>query len=188
MRTPFFHLVVWGLIAAAALSLYGYWYAVISEKSVAVAELQGKINAKTETASRIASARAALSDIADDEAAVQGYFVPETGVVPFISDLERRARAQSASLKVLSVATAGGAKQPALVLSLAVEGSFDAVMRTVGAIEFAPYDLVISKFSMGENGKGVWSASFEITVGSTPAAAATSTQNAPVKAPPLSHV
>ena len=175
-------------MGAVALSLYGYWYAVISEKSVRVAELQGQIDAKTETAKRIASARATLSDIADDEATVKNYFVPETGVVPFINDLEKRARAQNASLKVLSVSTAGGAKQPVLMLSLAVEGTFDAAMRTVGAIEFAPYDLVISKFSMGENGKGVWNVSFEIMVGSVSPSAATSTQSVPAKALPLSYL
>jgi len=181
MKTPLLHIIVWGLVCAAALSSFGYWYAVIAEKSLTVAELQGQIDGKIETANRISTARATLLEIAEDEAAVRNYFVPEAGVVAFINDLEKRARAQGATLKVLSVSAGVVAKQPVLILSLALEGGFDPVMRTLGAIEFAPYDLFISELTMGENGKGVWNASIKITVGSVPSTSATSTQAVPPK-------
>jgi hypothetical protein len=171
MRSPFLHLIVWALVSSAALSGYGYWYAVIAHKSAAVAELQNRIDEKTEAASRIAAARATLAEIAGDEASVENYFVPETGVVPFIDDLEERAQALSASLKVVSVSAVP--KQPIIVFSLAIEGSFDAIMRTMGAIEYAPYDLSVSKLSISENGKGLWHADLELSVGSVPAATST---------------
>jgi len=179
MKSSLLHLVVWLIIAAAALAGYGLWYASVAEKSVAVADLQSQIDAKTETASRITAARTALAEIATDESIVQSYFVQETGVVSFINDLETRARAQTAAMKVLSVSTGGTKKQSTLVLSLTIDGTFDAVMRTVGAIEYAPYNLSVSKFSLGKTEKDVWHASMEIIVGSVPVSTATSTSKTP---------
>jgi hypothetical protein len=176
MKSPFLHLIIWILIVVGALAAQGVWYSEVSHKSAEVAQLQNQIDTKTETASRIASARITLSEIAGDEAIVQGYFVPETGVVPFIDDLETRARAQNATMKVLSVSVGGTSKQPTLGLSIALDGSFDAVMRTVGAIEYAPYDLVITKLSTGKTEKNIWHATLELVVGSVPAATASSTK------------
>lgn len=169
MKSSFFHLIVWALIAAATMAGYGYWYALIAEKSAAVADLQSQIDSKTETAGRIASARATLSEISKDEAVVQSYFVPETAVVPFINDLETRAQLQKAVLKVLSVSTGGTAAHPTLTLSLALDGSFDAIMRALGAIEYAPYYLSIAKVSLIENGTNIWHADLEMVVGSVSA-------------------
>jgi len=179
---PYLHFVVWSLIALGTLAGFGYWYTVIADKSLSVATLQNQIDAKTAAIGRITSTRATLAELAGDEAIVQGYFVPETGVVPFIASLEARARAQGATLKVLSVATGGNPKQPTLVVTLAVDGAFDPVLRTIGAIEYAPYALSLSKLTLGENGKKVWHASLEIVVGSVSAHTASTTPLAAPKA------
>src|SRR5207237_1678 len=101
---------------------------------------------------------------------------PETGVVAFISELEALARGQATSMKVLSVSTGSEAEQPMLLLSVAIEGTFDAVMRTIGAIEYAPYDLALSKISLAKSdGEGVWHADLALTVGSVPSAPVTAT-------------
>lgn len=163
------------MISITALSGYGFLYSVIADKSVVVADLQNQIVTRTETAARIASARLALAEIADDESTVQSYFVPETGAVSFINDLETHARAQTATLKVLSVSVNAVAKRPALILALTITGTFDAVMRTVGAIEYAPYDLSLSKLSLGKDEKNLWHADLELIVGSVPASVTTHT-------------
>lgn len=166
MRPPTVHLIVWILICIVAIAMHGFWYSIIAEKSVAVADIQNQINAKTETASRIAFARTALNEIADDEAVVQSYFVPETGVVPFIDDLEARARGQKTAMKVISVSVSDVKKRPTITLSINIIGTFDAVARTVGVIEYAPYDLSVSKLSFVKDGKNEWHADIEIIVGS----------------------
>jgi len=176
MKSPFTHLLIVSFFCAAALAGYGFWYAAVAQKSSAVADLQGQINAKTETVSRIASTRTALSEIANDEAVVQGYFVPETGVVAFINSLEGLGRAQGSDVSVLSVSTdAGATERPMLAFSISVKGTFDAVMRTVGAIEYAPYDLSIAALSVGQDAKGSWHADLKLLVGSVPTGIATST-------------
>jgi len=152
--------------SAATLAGYGMWYAVISNKSAEVAGLQSQIEAKTETVSRIASARAALSGIANDENIVQSYFVSEAEVVAFINDLEVHGKEQGAATSVLSVSAETINARPALLLALSVVGAFDAVLRTVGIIEYAPYDLSISDISVGRGDKNVWHADLKILVGS----------------------
>ncbi|HUY05545.1 MAG TPA: hypothetical protein VMV62_02420 [Candidatus Paceibacterota bacterium] len=175
MNAPRTHFLIALAVAAAALAGYGVWYAAVSAKSAEVADIQGQIDAATENASRIAAARAALAEVAGDEAKVQAYFVSEAGIVAFINSLESLGLSQKAAVSVLSVSAAGTPARPTLQLSLSVKGAFDAVMRTVGAIEYAPYDLSISTLSVGQDAKNSWHADLSLTVGSTPPAAATST-------------
>lgn len=176
MKSPTIPMIIWISICVAAIVGHGFWYSIITKKSAEVADLQNQIDTKTEATKRIALARTTLTEIADDESAVQSYFVPETGVVSFIDDLESRAREQTATMKVLSVSTKNSAKQETLVLAVAVRGTFDAVVRTVGAVEYAPYNLSISKLSLVKEEKNMWSANLELVVGSVSVSTATSTR------------
>ena len=175
MKSPHLQLFSALAIFIAAAVGYGFWYTAVATKSTAVASIQAQIRTETATADRIASARAALAEIAGDEAAVQGYFVSQNAVVSFIDGLEALGSAQKTSVNVLSVSAGADASgHPALTLALTVTGSFDAMMRTVGAIEYAPYDLSIMTLSIAQNQKSVWQANLTLSVGSTNASAATS--------------
>ena len=160
---------------------YGVWYATIASKSTAVANLQNQITTTTENASRAASTRAAFAEIADNETTVQNYFISETGVVLFIDDLETRGRSQGTTINVLSVSTGGTLKQPVFVFSLTVRGTFDAVMRTVGIIEYAPYDISISSLSLNQEAQNAWRADLQLVVGSVPANTKKSTYITPAR-------
>lgn len=175
MKSPFIHIVFVCSVCAAMIVGYGFWYSVIENKSTAVANLENQIVTKTKTAARIASVRASLAEIAGDEASMQNYFVPETGVVAFITDLEEQGHKQGTTVSVLSVSTSGAGAQPTLTFSLTINGAFDAVMRTVGAIEYAPYDLSISTLVLGKTDESGWHANLSLLVGSVPPRAATST-------------
>jgi len=168
MKSSLAHLLLAGSACALALVGYGFWYAAIANKSAAVAALQENIEAKSETMSRLSAARIALTEISGDEAAVQRYFVSETEAVAFIDSLESLGRSQGATVHVLSVSTVRTSAQPALALSLSATGTFDAVMRTVGAIEYTPYALSITALSVGKNGaESGWLATLDLRVGST---------------------
>lgn len=166
MKNPFFHAVLTYALCATALVGYGFWYSLIEKKSTAVARLEDQIILKTETASRIASARASLAEIENDEAIIKSYFVPETGVVAFINDLEARGEKLGTVVDVLSVSMSNENTKPTLIFTLAVEGTFDAVMRTVGVVEFAPHALSISTLSLKKNADGKWRANLDLLVGS----------------------
>ncbi|MDD2657155.1 MAG: hypothetical protein PHD04_00635 [Candidatus Pacebacteria bacterium] len=175
MKPPFFHLTFTLIICVALFATYGVWYAAVSAKSTSVTALQSQIDAKTATMKRLATTRAAFVEMAGDEAVVQAYFVPETGVVAFIDKLEMRGNLLGATINVLSVSTNDTSARPALEFALSVDGAFDAIMRTVGAIEYAPYDITISSLSIGKDIKDVWHADLKISVGSVAESTAPST-------------
>lgn len=168
MNAPRTRFLITLAIGAAALVGYGFWYAAVSAKSADVAAVQNQIVAATETVSRITAARAALAEIAGDEAKVRAYFVSEADVVSFINALESLGLPQKATVSVDSVATGKSGTRPALLLALSVKGTFDAVMRTVGAIEYAPYDIMVSTLSVGQDAKDSWHADLSLVVGSVP--------------------
>lgn len=144
-------------------------YSALSAKSTSVATLEDSIAVKTETVKRIAATRATLSSIARDEMVIQNYFVPETGVVAFIDSLETHGKEQEAVVSVLSVSKSGTTARPTLALSITIKGTFDAVMRTAGSIEFMPYDVSIIAFDMEQDAKDTWHAGVKLLVGSAPA-------------------
>ncbi len=186
MKPPFTHISVASVICVAVLAVYGMWYNTISTKSAAVVALQNTIDTKNETASRIAAARATLAGIANDEQTVRGYFVAETDIVSFINSLEALGKVLGATVNVLSVSTAGTTSRPVLSLTLSVAGSFDAVMRTVGAIEYAPYDLSIAKLAVVQDDKNSWHADMTILVGSVPTVRTATSTSAMSPAAPVS--
>ncbi len=176
MKTSIIHILGAVLVCVAALAGYAQWYGVISEKSAAVADLQNQIDTKTETRGRISAARAALAGAIGDEAAIQNYFVSETGVVAFIGALEAVGKAQGAKVNVLSVSATGTASRPSLTFLLSVKGTFDAVLRAVGAIEYAPYAVSLSMLSVRRDSEGDgWQASLKLIANSISADVATNT-------------
>jgi hypothetical protein len=175
MKSPLLHLILALIVCVAALAGYWVWYTAISAKSTEVTILQNQIDAKTESVARMATARTALAEIASDEAMVRSYFVPETGVVSFIDNLQARGRSLGAAVSVLSVSTGGTSAQPTLTFALVIKGTFDALMRTIGAIEYAPYAISISNLSIDHELKTSWSANLRLVVGSRAADTATTT-------------
>lgn len=167
MKTPFLHILIACSVLVAVFVGQGFWYSIIAKKSSDVAVLQSQINEKNEAASRVASSRAELAKIADDEVTVRSYFVSENDVVSFIDGLQAHSLSQGTVVKVLSVSAGSTNARPTLSLAVTVTGAFDAVMRTVGSIEYAPYDISISKLSVMKGDKKTWLANLELIVGST---------------------
>jgi len=168
MKSSLSHMLIWVCICATTFVGYGFWHSIIANKSIAVENMQNQIDTKIEMVDRIASARTTLADVSGSEIAIQSYFIAETEIVSFIDTLEAYARAQNATMKVLSVSTSKAGTQPTLAFLLTINGTFDAIMRTVGTIEYAPYNLSIAKLSFGKGEKSSWNANVEILVGSMP--------------------
>lgn len=173
MKSHRLQLVVALVIAGIALAGCRFWYAAVAEKSKAVADLQGQIAAKTTSLQRGTSARAALAEMANDEAVLQKYVVPGTGVVAFIEELQSQGNSLGSTVNVLSVSTGSVNTQPTLILALSVTGTFDAVIRTIGAIEYAPYKLSVSGLSLEQDGRNSWHATMDLIVGSSNATTTT---------------
>lgn len=165
MKSSLNHIITVCIIGAIVFLIHGFLYTVIAKKSTAVANLQNQIDIKREKINSIISSRVALAEIAKDEAIVKRYFVSENDIVAFINDLQTRGVSQGAVVKVLSVSAGTASIKSSLVFALTVTGTFDAVMRTIGMIEYAPYNITISKFSISKDEK-IWKADVELIVGS----------------------
>ncbi len=175
MKPSLTHFAVAALIVILLIVGYGVWFSAVANESAHVVDLGNQITAAHETIDRVTSARATLTEIAGDETKVQSYFVSETDAVALINDLEGRGLAHKATVSVLTVSAGGSPARPVLLISLTVNGTFEGVMRTIGSIEYAPYDISISKLSVARDGKDSWHAELGLTVGSTRAETATST-------------
>lgn len=167
MKSPLAHLSAALAVFAFSLAGYWFWYAAVAERSAAAVALQNSIDESASAASRAALARATLAGLESDEALLRRYFVSETGIVAFINGLEALGNEiGKTTISVLSVSTAAGpAARPAFKLSLLVSGTFDGVMRSVGAIEYLPYDVSISSLSATKNDKNSWQANLVFLVG-----------------------
>ena len=165
MKSSTTHFFVMLAVLAGALTSYGLWYQAVSSMSARAADLQDQIDTNTQSLARIAAARAALTEISGDEAAVQSYFVPDTGVVGFIDDLQARGHMLGSSVVISSVSAGSTGTHSALRVALTVHGAFDAVLRTIGSIEYAPYDLSVVSLTVSQDGKNSWYGEMTITVG-----------------------
>src|SRR3989344_896925 len=147
-RSSFTDLMFALVLTAAALSAYFYWYAALSKASATVADLASRIAEKSEDASRIAAAKSILAALSSEEAAIRGYFVSTEDVVPFLEELEATGKAFGADVSVASVSADSAADRSHILVAVKVGGTFDAVLRAVGAIEYGPHDIIITNLSL----------------------------------------
>lgn len=157
-------------VLVGVLTAYGAWYVVVGQASATSAALATEIETKTQESARVASAREALETLATDEASIQAYFIRQEDIVTFLERLESSGTALGSVVEVVSVGAEDGDERPHIRLSLKITGSFDAVMRTLGAIEYGPYDSAITSVTLdtlpSENGpSGRWTAAATLTLG-----------------------
>ncbi len=150
------------LVAAA---LYVSAYQSISTESAESSSLDFSLSARSLAVARSAQTNELLSNLSSEGAALNAYFVSEQDIAPFVERLQSIGASAGAQVSALSIAESTEG-QPGFAIALSVTGSFDHVMRAVGAIEFAPYDLTISNLALSSS-KGVWQATFTAVVGAT---------------------
>jgi hypothetical protein len=157
-------LVLLGLGAGA----YWWWYGKVVASTNQAAAIAERIQETQSDAARARDAENQLGSILLDEAAVRGHFVASNDVVPFLGSLESVGTSLGADVEVVSVSDQKEPR-PMLSLSLRITGPFAAVVRTVGALEYAPYDVEVRRMGMviksqGE-GAAVWVAEVQLFVG-----------------------
>lgn len=142
-RTALIQLSIALALLASVLGAYGFWYASVGKSSVEAAALSEAIRTKSQDSARVAAAKVALESLSEDEAAMRAYLVREQDIVPFLGTLEQTGTTLGATVEVVSVSTERKNERSQIQLSLKITGSFDAVLRTLGAIEYGPYDSAI---------------------------------------------
>ncbi|MGE5540868.1 MAG: hypothetical protein ACM3TU_01110 [Bacillota bacterium] len=148
---PFISLGIALLVLLGCAGLYGFGYYTLVNWKERAASLATDAATKAENIDRITKAHAALSSLASDEATLDTYSVGKEDVAPFLETLQQSGRSQGAHVDIVSVTDQADKKtgHNRIGITLSIRGSFDAVMRTLGAIEYAPYDGVVTNLTLG---------------------------------------
>lgn len=170
MKPAALQLAIMSVVALLAIAGYVLWYEQVTALDAEAAGLVTEIAAKDAERTRSASARSAEADLAAQEAFVASHLVATGDIVAFLEGLEATGRAYGATLRVASVTGGENSPEGRISLSLSIAGSFDAVMRTVGAIESGPYAGMVQDLSLDTPDGETWSATgiFIIGTASTP--------------------
>lgn len=159
-------------VLIVAFSAYGIWYTTVSKKSAEAASLAAEIQTKHQDSERIKAAKDELLKISTDEALVNGYFVSTNDVVPFLETLQSTGKNLGSTVEIVSVSADPGKPHAHLNLSLSITGSFDSVVRTLGAFEYNPYDATLQSLTLDtpQTGTGKvaqWTAAATFFIGTT---------------------
>lgn len=151
------------LLAGAA---YTFWYATVEQSADEAAVLIAEIQERGEIGGRAARARQQLEELKADEALVYRYLVSNNEIVPFLESLERTGEQLDADVEVISVSRGQETQNSTIMLALSIKGTFDAVLRTLGAIEYQPYDTRLVNVTLDTAADtNVWTAAAIIAVG-----------------------
>ncbi|MDB5245121.1 MAG: hypothetical protein JWN90_226 [Parcubacteria group bacterium] len=166
------HALLTIVVLIIAFSAYGIWYTTVSRKSAQAASLAVEIQTKHQDSQRIQAAKDELQKISSDESLVNGYFVSTNDVVPFLETLQSTGKKLGSEVQVVSVSADPGKPHAHLNLSLSITGPFDSVVRTLGALEYSPYDASLQSLTLDTpqtgTGKAVqWTAAATFFIGTT---------------------
>lgn len=125
----------------------------ISKGTKNVETVAATVSEKRQETLRIALAKAALPKLAESEALLNTHIVRAQDIVGYLGGLETQGKAMGATTEVVSVSPEQVTGQPRLLLSIKITGTFDAVERTLGTIEYGKYDALVSSVTL-ESSKG----------------------------------
>ncbi len=150
--------------------LYGGGYYLLNRQEAKAEELGTEIGKKNLELAKAARAHAALASLSADEETLDQYSIRKADVVPFLESIQGVGRPLGSKVDVLSVGDVQDGKHARIALSISITGSFDAVVRTLGAIEYGPYDGVITNLSLDTatndpKGTPQWTAAAVYSVG-----------------------
>ncbi len=173
-RTPLIQLIVALLILVVSIGLVSVSTLMVQKTTVKATELSAEIEAKRAEATRVEQASKALPALLSAEESIKTYFVRPDDIVPFLGQLEKQGGAQGAVVQVLSVDSNASGADKRISLSLKITGTYDAVLRTIGTIEYGPYDIVLTNVTFdtlrAPDGKtsGEWTAAAVFSLGTQP--------------------
>lgn len=148
MKGPAVHLSIAVIALLAAIGAYAFGFTLVTGAKQKATELATAIVAKEAEQARGASARTRLAEVASDEEFLAERLVADAGIVSFLETLESAGDPYGAAVKVASVAGDSADSEGRITLSLSIQGSFDGVMKTLGAIEYGRYAIAPKDVSL----------------------------------------
>lgn len=165
MRLTIPHLVAASFALLAALG--GAWssYAALAEKSAAAALIQAEAAYKTSLAESAPAAQAVRAEIARNERLLAEFFVSKIEIDAFVANMERKADELGLLVQEREVAFSQINGRETHTVSMTMSGTFDALMRFTGSLEYSPYDVSLDSLDLTHAQGMLWSADVAVTVG-----------------------
>lgn len=164
MSRSLIHLLVAFGVLAAVGGVYAFWYYQVEQETVRSQELAVQIATTIERSVTASETGDTLAALAEDEAVIEGYRIKLDEIVAFLERIEGTGRAIGSSVEVVAVADKPGA-DGRIALTVRILGSFDAVLRTLGAIEYGPYDSRITNLTFDTPAdSSAWTAAASLSV------------------------
>lgn len=158
------HLLVAALLALAAATVYGVFFAQVKEKNEHISALTNAIAQSAEQEQRLLSVKALVFETAPLREKLAGYRIAKDDAVSFITGLETLGRETNVSVTIASVEvaprTAEGVENLRLVVRF--EGSWSDVVRYLGLLELLPLEgrveqaLIARKSAGDEKNPSLW--------------------------------
>ena len=173
MKKVFIPLIIAFLVLVVTIGAYSYWYSLVTAKSAEASTLASEITTQSDASTQVAQAKSEVAQLTSQESTINQYFVATSDVVPFLEQLQSVGKFLGSSVTVASVSAVPGKPYGSLDLSLTISGSFDSVMRTVGAIEYEPYDTSITNLTLSASpapggtasSSAVWTGEAQFSIG-----------------------
>ena len=178
MKNPFIPLISACIVLLLSIGAYVFWYEKVASVSAQAASLTAQLATQRTASSQEEQVKTAIDELNSNESTIQKYFISTSDVVPFLEQLQSLGSSLGAKVQIASVsATPANTTTPYghLNLTLSISGTFAAVMRTLGSIEYQPYDTAFSALSIsstptlgGTAAASQWTAILSVTVASLP--------------------
>jgi hypothetical protein len=155
---------------ALMLALYVAWFYGVSQVSASIRATEEKIVLARQESLQNIKTKEALLALSSNADMIRGFFVEKESLVSFLEALSKTGTLLGSTLEVVSVSDSKDANgNPRIVVALKIQGSFDVVLRTVGALEQGPYDSKVENLHLEARQLDVlgepWTASVTLSVG-----------------------
>ena len=139
------------------------WQHVVSEERAKIERLREEAALLEEHTKRV-EGREELLLLEDEERYVEERLLAVSDIVSFLSAFERKGNQHGAEVEVVSVSEK---QEGRVVIAFSVSGSFDAVMRTLGSIEYEQYASAIENVTLETAPGEAWTLTGTYTILST---------------------
>jgi len=171
IRKSLTQLIITLIVAFASVAGYVLWYVHVGALTTDSKVLGLEIKQKTSDSTRTAAIKNSIDDLEANEDSAKTYFVGSMDVVGYLSTLEMLGDQLGTKVKVLSVSADTLKPSGHLNVSLTIDGTFSNVIKTLGAIEYQPYDTVTKSVTVdtsktaSASSTPIWSATAIFSVG-----------------------
>ncbi|MCI0597642.1 hypothetical protein L0Y34_01025 [Candidatus Parcubacteria bacterium] len=163
MKSPaFIHCILSLMLALICVGAYLAWFFEINRAASRVTALEVDIAQKHDEQTQLIRGQDVFAALEADETSLASHFVPTNNIVAFLEDVESTGDAFGAAVSVLSVTETNTKEQ--LSLALSFSGTFSAVMKTLGALEYGRYGSATDSLTLDTTGDGSWTAALTLLV------------------------